>query len=91
MSKVNDIKNKMRGQKQISPTMALNEVVGDEENKQELNVPRKEEKKIERKRVSFDLRTDLHKELKMQSLLQERNIYILIEEALEQYLGEIKK
>lgn len=86
MSKVNDIKNKMRGQKQISPTMALNEAVGDEENKQEINVPRKEEKKIERKRVSFDLRTDLHKELKMQSLLQERNIYILIEEALEQYL-----
>lgn len=90
MSKVNDIKNKMRSQKQISPTMALNEEVGNEENKEEINVPRKEEKKIERKRVSFDLRTDLHKELKMQSLLQERNIYILIEEALEKYLDEIK-
>jgi hypothetical protein len=43
---------------------------------------------VERKRVSFDLRTDLHKELKMQSLIQEKTIYILIEEALEKYLNE---
>ncbi len=49
---------------------------------------RKEETKVERKRVSFDLRTDLHKELKLQSLIQEKNIYILIEEALEKYLKE---
>ena len=48
---------------------------------QETNETRKEEKKVERKRVSFDLRTDLHKELKMQALLQDKNIYILIEEA----------
>ncbi|PLT33284.1 hypothetical protein [Bacillus sp. V5-8f] len=87
MSKVNDIKSKMRNQKHISPTFALNEEVKtDEEN----NVGRKEEKKIERKRVSFDLRTDLHKELKMQSLLLEKNIYILIEEAVEKYLNETK-
>ena len=45
---------------------------------------------MERKRVSFDLRTDLHKELKMQALLQDKNIYILIEEALEKYLSEKK-
>ncbi|ART78722.1 hypothetical protein B4U37_21665 (plasmid) [Sutcliffiella horikoshii] len=85
MSKVNDIKNKMRSQKQVTPTQVLNENVGEE-----TNVEIKEEKKVERKRVSFDLRTDLHKELKMQSLLKEKNIYLLIEDALEQYLKEIK-
>lgn len=80
MSKVNDIKNMKRQQQMITPTKALAEVVGEEHNETR--------KKIERKRVSFDLRTDLHKELKMQSLIQEKNIYILIEEALEKYLRE---
>lgn len=97
MSKVNDIKNMKRQQKVITPTQALAEVVGEDtsqetnvDSKQEINEPRKEEKKVERKRVSFDLRTDLHKELKMQALIQEKNIYILIEEALEKYLQENK-
>ncbi|PMC34565.1 hypothetical protein CJ195_22390 [Bacillus sp. UMB0899] len=97
MSKVNDIKNIKRQQKVITPAQALAETIGEEE-KQETNVPsneeiietRKEEKKVERKRVSFDLRTDLHKELKMEALVQEKNIYILIEEALEKYLKESK-
>jgi hypothetical protein len=86
VSKVNDIKSKMRSQKHISPSFALNEEVLPKETKERLNSGKKEEKKKDRKRVSFDLRTDLHKELKMQSLLQEKNIYLLIEEALEQYL-----
>ena len=98
MSKVNDIKNLRRRQKVVTPSQVLAESVGDETNiiennvdlKQEINETRKEEKKVERKRVSFDLRTDLHKELKMQALLQEKNIYILIEEALEKYLKESK-
>ena len=93
MSKVNDIKNMKRQQKVITPTQALAETVGEENNvdsKEEINETRKEEKKVERKRVSFDLRTDLHKELKMQALIQEKNIYILIEEALEKYLKESK-
>lgn len=99
MSKVNDIKNIKRQQKIITPTQALAlEVKTKEENKQannvssnqEINEPRKEEKKVERKRVSFDLRTDLHKKLKLQSLIEEKNIYILIEEALEKYLKESK-
>lgn len=87
-----------RQQKVITPSQVLAESVGEETNndennvalKQETNKTRKEEKKVERKRVSFDLRTDLHKELKMQALLQEKNIYILIEEALEKYLSEKK-
>ena len=80
MSKVNEIKNMKRLQKHITPSQALAEEVNEEK------VPTLQ-KKLIRKRVSFDLRTDLHKELKMQSLLQEKNIYILIEEALDEYLN----
>lgn len=94
MSKVNDIKKMKRQQKIITPTQALTEIVGKEDtnvySNKEINEKRKEEVKVERKRVSFDLRTDLHKELKMQALVHEKNIYILIEEALERYLKEIK-
>jgi hypothetical protein len=83
-----------RQQKVITPSQVLAETVGEKENNvdlnQENNETRKEGKKVERKRVSFDLRTDLHKELKMQALLQDKNIYILIEEALEKYLSEKK-
>ena len=97
MSKVNDIKNMKRQQRVITPAQALTEVVGEGKKEEtnvglneEINETRKEEKRVERKRVSFDLRTDLHKELKMQALMQEKNIYILIEEALERYLKESK-
>lgn len=93
MSRVNDIKNIKRQQKVITPSQALAETVGEETNvpsNEEIIETRKEEKKVERKRVSFDLRTDLHKELKMEALVQEKNIYILIEEALEKYLKESK-
>ena len=90
MSRIDDIKNIKRRQKVITPSQALAEVI--EENNvgsnKEINETRKEEKQVERKRVSFDLRTDLHKELKMQSLIQEKTIYILIEEALEKHLNE---
>ena len=94
MSKVNDIKNLKRQQKVITPTQALAELVGKEENNVPSNQEKKkttqEGKKIERKRVSFDLRTDLYKDLKMQAIIQEKNIYIIIEEALEKYLKEHK-
>ena len=85
MSKVNDTKNRIRRQKQTTPSAVLAEPINEESN-----VVLKEEKKIERKRVSFDLRTDLHKQLKMQSIMQEKNIYILIEEALDNYLKDTK-
>jgi predicted HicB family RNase H-like nuclease len=85
VSKINDIKNMKRKQKVISPTQALSEVIKDTSfNDQD----GEQSKKTERKRVSFDLRIDLHKELKMQALIQEKNIYNLIEEALEKYLTE---
>ncbi|WP_050582950.1 hypothetical protein [Geobacillus thermopakistaniensis] len=78
----------------MTPTQVLTDPVGEENNtslNEYNNQPRKEDKKVERKRVSFDIRTDLHKELKMQSILQEKNIYLLIEEAVEKYLNELKK
>ena len=77
-----------RQQKAMTPAQALAEIVGEKEERK--IETRKEEKKVERKRVSFDLRTDLHKELKLQALMKEKNIYILIEEALEKYLKENK-
>jgi hypothetical protein len=94
VSKVNDIKNLKRQQKVITPTQALAEVVGKEENNVSSNEVKnkktKEEIKRERKRVSFDLRTDLYKALKMEAIIQEKNMYIIIEEALEKYLKENK-
>lgn len=92
MSKINDIKNMKRKQKVVSPTQVLSEVI--EETDIIFTDPQNESqgqiRKVERKRVSFDLRIDLHKELKMQALIQEKNIYNLIEEALEKYLTENK-
>lgn len=38
--------------------------------------------------MSFDLRIDLHKALKMLPIVRDKNIYILIEEALGKYLNE---
>jgi hypothetical protein len=76
------VKNKKRQQNNDSPSKALSQDIEIQNN-----VVRKEEAKIERKRVSFDLRTDLHKELKIQSVVQDKNIYLLIEEALDHYLN----
>ena len=95
MSKVNDIKNLKRQQRVVTPTQALVEAVGEEEennvsSNKEINKKTKEEKRIDRKRVSFDLRTDLYKALKMEAIIQEKNMYIIIEEALEKYLKENK-
>ncbi|PSL41258.1 hypothetical protein B0H94_1204 [Salsuginibacillus halophilus] len=95
-NKVDDIKNRKRNQSNVSPSEALNQPIDPEETVEEENVSRKEGKKmttnqttkIERKRVSFDLRTDLHKRMKMQALQEERNIYEIIEEAVEAYLEE---
>ncbi|MDX8367874.1 hypothetical protein [Cytobacillus sp. IB215665] len=86
MSKIDEIKEKKRQQRTITPSMVLSKSV--EGNQEENNVEIKEETKIERKRVSFDLRTDLHKKVKMKALLEERNIYLIIEDALEKYLTD---
>lgn len=71
MSKVNDIKNMKRNQKVFTPKHALAAKVGTKEttnvannvcSNEETKQPRKKNSRVERKRVSFDLRTDLHKE-----------------------------
>jgi hypothetical protein len=82
VSKVNDIKNLKRQQKVVTPTQALAEVVGEEENKEKTN----KESKVERKRITVDIRTELYKQWKMQSLIEEKNMYSILEEALETYL-----
>ena len=91
MSKIDEIKNLKRQQKIVSPSQVLSEEIK-EEIKEGTNERIKEENnvslKIERKRVSFDLRTDIHQELKLQSVIQDKNIYILIEEALMNYLKQ---
>ena len=87
MSKIDEIKDLKRQQKIVSPSQVLSEEIKEgtkERIKEENNVSLK----IERKRVSFDLRTDIHQELKMQSVIQDKNIYILIEEALMNYLKQ---
>ena len=87
MSKIDEIKNLKRQQKIVSPSQVLSEEIKEGTNeriKEENNVSLK----IERKRVSFDLRTDIHQELKLQSVIQDKNIYILIEEALMNYLKQ---
>ena len=46
--------------------------------------------KVERRRFSFDLRQDLHRDLKMQCLLDDSNMYEVIEMLIENYLEERK-
>ena len=47
-----------------------------------------EEQKIVRKRVSFDLDVSLMKQLKIKSVMDERNLYELVEDALQDYLNK---
>lgn len=77
MSKIDDIKDRKRKDSSITPTGALSEPIQ--------NKNRRKEGNTERKRVSFDIRVDLHKKLKMESAVQDKNIYVLIEEALEKH------
>lgn len=79
MSKINEIKNLKRQQKIVSPSQVLSEEIKEGNNVSS---------KVARKRVSFDLRTDLHQQLKLQSVIEDKNIYILIEEALINYLKQ---
>ena len=80
MSTIDNIKNKTRSKKQTTPATYMSEGINEE-----TNVGRKEEK-IERKRVSFDLSTELHQELKIKSATNGKKIYEMIEEALKDYL-----
>lgn len=43
---------------------------------------------VERKRASFDLRPALIKQLKIKAVTEDRNLYELVEEAIEEYLNK---
>lgn len=43
---------------------------------------------VERKRFSFDLRTDLQRQLKLQCIMDDKSMYETIEELIEAYLNE---
>ncbi|MHC0036899.1 hypothetical protein [Pseudoneobacillus sp. C159] len=84
---IDDIKN-LKKSRTVSPLTAISEELVP--LNEEINVGSKEES-FERKRVSFDLRTDLHKELKILSTIKGINIYIMLEDAIKNYLEQIKK
>lgn len=50
--------------------------------------PTKEEKTKMRKRASFDIDTELLKELKIFAIKEEKNAYEIVEQAIRQYLKE---
>lgn len=72
--------------KQVAPTL--------ETTKQRKNEPSKEQTKersnIVRKRSSFDLDVELMKELKIQAVIHDKNIYEMVETAIRQYLKNLK-
>lgn len=80
-----DIRGIINRNKIDSPNKGLIKEVG-VNKKIKQNVGNNETTNVVRKRVSFDISTDLHRRIKMEALQQEENIYILVEKALEQYL-----
>ncbi|SCM99122.1 Uncharacterized protein BWINRASL_05352 [Bacillus mycoides] len=59
--------------------------------KEETNVRTLEEKKVIRKRSSFDIDMELMKELKIQAVLHDKNIYEIVETAIRKELARMKK
>lgn len=50
--------------------------------------PIKEQTNVVRKRSSFDLDVDLLKKLKIQAVIQDTNVYEMVENAIRNYLSE---
>lgn len=53
--------------------------------------PTNERSNVVRKRSSFDIDVELMKELKIQAVLHDKNIYEIVETAIRQHLHELKK
>jgi len=75
--------------------MPKNEIAATEENNntsnEQINKPTIETNNVgaeERKRASFDLRPALVKQLKIKAVTEDRNLYELVEEAIEEYLNK---
>ncbi|WP_338782470.1 hypothetical protein [Metabacillus sp. FJAT-52054] len=85
-----------KGSEQIAPTVekAKANVSSKTQKKETTNVgtlePTNESSNVVRKRASFDLDVDLLKQLKIQAVVQDKNIYEMVETAIRKYLNELK-
>ncbi|WP_309260556.1 hypothetical protein [Bacillus cereus] len=59
--------------------------------KEETNVRTLERKSVVRKRSSFDIDVELMKELKIQAVIHDKNIYEIVETAIRKELARMKK
>ncbi|MGZ9644678.1 hypothetical protein ACXX4E_27595 [Bacillus cereus] len=59
--------------------------------KAQTNVRTLEQKSVIRKRSSFDIDVELMKELKIQAVIHDKNIYEIVETAIRRELAELKK
>lgn len=59
--------------------------------KEETNVRTLERKSVIRKRSSFDIDVELMKELKIHAVIQDKNIYEIVETAIRKELARMKK
>ncbi|OLR84067.1 hypothetical protein BTO25_02560 [Bacillus sp. MB366] len=59
--------------------------------KEQTNVRTLEPKRVIRKRSSFDIDVELMKELKIQAVIHDKNIYEIVETAIRKELARIKK
>lgn len=59
--------------------------------KEETNVRTLERKSVIRKRSSFDIDVELMKELKIQAVIHDKNIYEIVETAIRKELARMKK
>lgn len=63
-----------------------------EETNDVSNEPNNEDsKQVIRKRFSFDLDIELMKQLKVHSVLTEKNVYEMVEDSIREYLQKVKK
>lgn len=56
-----------------------------------MSEPKNEPTAIIRKRSSFDIDVELMKQLKIQAILDDRNVYEIVETAIRKYLAELKR
>jgi len=71
---------------QVAPTLETTKQSKNESSKEQT----KERSNIVRKRSSFDLDVELMKELKIQAVIHDKNIYEMVETAIRQYLKDLK-
>jgi len=71
---------------QVAPTLETTKERKNESSKEQT----KERSNVVRKRSSFDLDVELMKELKIQAVIHDKNIYEMVETAIKQYLKDLK-